>query len=125
MSNRACAWCKGPIPADKLNATYCRAACRQARYKAGAGQARGTVRLDDVVHLLRFGVRLDEIAARLHVSAKAVVRAAQRAAGRTPEGMTDLDVAQLRRLVGADQTRTRNDHMAEQQDRAREWRWAS
>lgn len=110
-----CAYCGGPIPAETPKALYCRQACRQAAFKVrqAAGQRRAVVWLDDVLHLLRFGVRLDEIAARLDVTPASVLRAVERTEHVTPPELTELDVAALRRLVAADQARSRDDAEAE------------
>jgi hypothetical protein len=111
----ACSYCGGPIPAETPRALYCRQACRQAAFKVrqATGQGRAVVWLDDVLHLLRFGTRLEEIAARLDVTSTSVLRAVDRAAQTCPPDLTELDVAALRRLVAADQAKSRDDADAE------------
>ena len=120
MMARSCAYCTGPIPAEHPHATYCRNACRQRAYKErqrGQVRPRGVVHFNDVLHLLRFGVRLDVSVRQIATAVYGLTPA--------PDGMTALDVATLRRLVRTDQQRTTDDAMAARQDRRRDWRWAA
>ena len=128
---RTCVHCGGPIETVRANARYCSQPCRQATYTARrAGRAPAakpdgvTVHLDDVLHLLRAGVRLDAVAERLGVPVSSISARVRRLTG-VPDGMDDLDVATLRRLVRADQQRVADDARAALQDRRREWRWSS
>jgi hypothetical protein len=112
-----CPQCAGPL--RRARAVYCGQACLEA-----ARGARRAGRLVDALHLLRYGVRLDVVAARLGVQVDTLLQSVDLGQA-TPGLLSDLDLQALRRLVRADQARSWEDAHAELSDRAREWRWTS
>jgi hypothetical protein len=81
--------------------------------------------LGDALHLLRYGVRLDDVVTRLGLTVEALTKTVKEAARRPDPVLTDMDLQTLRRLVRADRARSREEAHAEQSDRVREWRWTS
>ncbi|MBB3158219.1 hypothetical protein FHS07_001915 [Microbacterium proteolyticum] len=52
MSDRACAWCRGPIPATaRRDSVCCSVRCRQARHRFNSGVGVAGARGDDVLRL--------------------------------------------------------------------------
>lgn len=116
-----CPQCGGPL--RRARAVYCGQACQRAGARAMRVRERAE-RLAEALHLMRFGLRLDVVAARLGIQVETLLRTVQIGQA-TPGLLTDLDLQTLRRLVRADRQRTREDADARMSDQAREWRWTS
>lgn len=70
------------MPGKRADAAYCGRACAETvirdRKRGGPAKPASRLHLDDVAWLLSFGIRLEEIAARMGVAVQTVTRTVER-----------------------------------------------